>query len=102
MQDYLQWSCLSKVVGGQIANEPGQLFRMTVFMRSPKAGQMFASSFLGILFYDILFSLASFMSPAHETLLRPFPGLLFRWRCLVCVLTFTTHCVSLQICINML
>lgn len=82
-QDYLQWSCLSKVVGGQIKNEPGKLVRMTIFMRSPKAGQMFAASFLGILFYDLLFSLASFMSPAHEALLKPFPGLLFRWRCLV-------------------
>ncbi|CAL8468518.1 g8058 [Coccomyxa elongata] len=83
MQDYLQWSCLSKVVGGQITNEPGQLVRMTLFMRSPKAGQMFAANFLGILFYDLLFSLASFVSPAHESLLKPFPALLFRWRCLV-------------------
>ncbi len=83
MQDYLQWSCLSKVVGGQIANEPGQLVRMTLFMRSPKAGQMFAANFLGILFYDLLFSMASFVSPAHEALLKPFPALLFRWRCLV-------------------
>lgn len=88
MQDYLQWSCLSKVVGGQIANEPGQLVRMTLFMRSPKAGQMFAANFLGILFYDLLFSLASFVSPAHEALLKPFPALLFRWRCLVSIDAF--------------
>lgn len=82
-QDYLQWSCLSKVVGGQIMNEPGQLVRMTLFMRSPKAGQMFAGSFLSLGLYALLYSLATFVAPAHEALLKPFPGLLFRWRCLV-------------------
>ena len=39
--------------------EPGKLARMTLFMRSAKAGQMFAGSFLGILWYDALFKLAS-------------------------------------------
>ena len=83
LQDYLQAGTLSRIVGGQIASEPGKLARMTLFMRSAKAGSMFAGSFLGILWYDILFRLAGSVAPAHEALLRPFPGLLFRWRCLV-------------------
>lgn len=83
LQDYLQASCLSKVVGGQLRNEPGQLLKMTMFMRSPQAGAMFAGSFTGILLYDALYRLAAVMSPVHERLLKPFPALLFRWRCLL-------------------
>jgi hypothetical protein len=83
VQDYLQAGCLSKVVGGQIVREPQQLLRMSMFMRSPEAGLMFVSNFMGILMYDFLFKLAKLVSPAHEALLKPFPGLLFRWRCLV-------------------
>ena len=83
LQDYLQAGTLSRIVGGQIVNEPGKLAGMTLFMRSAKAGQMFAGSFLGIVWYDFLFRLAGAVAPAHELLLKPFPGLLFRWRCLV-------------------
>ena len=83
MQDYLQASCLFKVIAGQVRNEPGQLVKMTMFMRSPRAGAMFAGSFAGIVLYDALYRLACLMSPVHEQLLRPFPALLFRWRCLV-------------------
>lgn len=83
MQDYLQAGLLSKVVGGQIVNEPKQLLRMTLFMRSATAGSMFVSSYMGIQAYNLLFQLAKLMSPAHEALLEPFPGLLYRWRCLV-------------------
>ena len=83
MQDYLQANCLFKVIAGQIGNEPGQLLKMTMFMRSPRAGAMFASSLAGIVLYDALYRLACLMSPVHEKLLKPFPALLFRWRCLV-------------------
>lgn len=83
LQDYLQASCLSKVIVGQIKNEPEQLLKITLFMRSPRAGAMFASSFAGILWYDALYRLACLMSPVHERLLKPFPALLFRWRCLL-------------------
>lgn len=83
LQDYLQASCLAKVIAGQIRNEPGQLVKMTMFMRSPKAGAMFAGSLTGIVLYDALYRLASFMSPVHEQLLKPYPVLLFRWRCLL-------------------
>lgn len=83
LQDYLQASLLSKVIAGQIRNEPGQLVKMTMFMRSPKAGAMFAGSFAGILVYDALYRLACLMSPVHEQLLKPYPALLFRWRCLL-------------------
>jgi hypothetical protein len=83
LQDYLQAGTLSKIVGAQITREPGKLARMTIFMRSATAGSMFARSFAGIVWYDFLFRLARVVSPAHEALLRPFPGLLLRWRCLV-------------------
>ena len=83
LQDYLQASLLAKVIAGQISNEPGQLVKMTLFMRSPRAGAMFAGSFGGILLYDALYRLACLMSPVHEQLLKPFPALLFRWRCLL-------------------
>ena len=83
VQDYLQASLLSKVIAGQIRNEPGQLVKMTMFMRSPRAGAMFAGSFGGIVLYDALYRLACLMNPVHEQLLRPFPALLFRWRCLL-------------------
>ena len=83
LQDYLQAGTLSRIVGGQIVNEPGKLAGMTVFMRSAKAGQMFAGSFLGIVWYDLLYRLAGAVAPVHEAVLKPFPGLLFRWRCLV-------------------
>ena len=85
LQDYLQAGTLSRIVGGQIASEPGKLARMTLFMRSAQAGSMFAGSFLGILWYDFLYRLSGSVAPAHEALLRPFPGLLFRWRCLVSI-----------------
>lgn len=56
---------------------------MTVFMRSAKAGQMFATEFVLLGLYAALFRLARLVNPAHEWLLQPFPGLLYRWQRLV-------------------
>ena len=58
-----------------------KLVQMTRFMASPKAGTMFASNFLGLFWYDLLYRLATFVAPVHEAVLPP--ALLYRWHRLV-------------------
>ena len=54
---------------------------MTLFMRSPEAGAMFASNFMMLFVYDLLYRLAGIVAPAHEALLPA--KLLYRWHRLV-------------------
>ena len=83
MQDYLQFGSLARIVGGQLATRPGDIMDMTLFMRSAAAGRMFASEFVLLGLYAALYRVALAVDPAHRWLLRPFPGLLYRWRRLV-------------------
>lgn len=82
-QDYLQFGSLARIVGGQLARRPQDIVAMTIFMRSAKAGQMFASQFALLGVYAALHRLSQLVGPAHCWLLQPFPGLLFRWKRLV-------------------
>lgn len=81
LQDFLQWGALSRIVGRQVLTQPGALVRMTLFMRSPVAGQMLAANMAMLLAYDVLFRVARAVAPVHERLLPP--KLLYRWRRLV-------------------
>ena len=83
VQDYLQFGSLARIVGGQLVTRPGDILAMTLFMRSAKAGQMFASEFMLLGLYAAMFRVARLVGPAHNWLLHPFPALLFRWQCLV-------------------
>ena len=81
VQDFLQWSSLSRIVFDQLVTEPGTILNMTFFMRSPQAGQMFASNFAMLFLYDLLFRLTRLGAPFHEAILPPV--LLYKWRRLV-------------------
>lgn len=83
VQDYLQFNGMARIVGGQLLTRPGDILAMTLFMRSAKAGQLFASEFALLGLYTALHQLAQIMDPVHAWLLRPFPALLFRWQRLV-------------------
>lgn len=80
-QDFLQWSSLSRIVFDQVLTQPRTLLNMTLFMRSPKAGQMFASNFVLLFIYDLLSRMTKLGSTFHEAILSP--KLLYRWRRLV-------------------
>ena len=82
-QDYLQFGSLARIVGGQLVRRPQDILAMTLFMRSPKAGQMFASEFALLGIYAALYRLAQLVDPLHRLLLRPAPALLYRWQRLV-------------------
>ena len=70
-------------MGGQLARRPQDILAMTLFMRSPKAGQMFAAEFALLGIYAALYRLAQLVDPLHRLLLRPSPALLYRWQRLV-------------------
>lgn len=77
MQDFLQWGSLSQIVGRQLVTQPGQLLKMTIFMRSPEAGRMFASNLVLLCLYDLMYRLTRLGRPFHQAILSP--GLMFKW-----------------------
>jgi len=77
MQDFLQWGSLSRIVGRQLLTQPGQLLKMTIFMRSPEAGKMFASNLALLFLYDLFYKLTRLGRPFHEAILSP--RLMYRW-----------------------
>ena len=81
LQDFLQWSSLSRIVLDQILTQPRMLVDMTLFMRSPQAGTMFASNFVLLFIYDLLCKMTRLGSSFHEAILPP--KLLYQWRRLV-------------------
>ena len=83
MQDYMQASSLMRIVGTQLVKSPSLIVNMTKFMQSPKAGALFAKSFAGILWYDMMFKLTKFIDPMPRGLFRSKPKLLWRWDRLV-------------------
>ncbi|KAK9856812.1 hypothetical protein WJX84_011164 [Apatococcus fuscideae] len=81
MEDRLQWGTLSRLIAWQLLHAPGSIIQMTLFMKSPKAGSMFASNILALGMYTFLLRLSKLMAPSHEFLLQNSPGLLYRWHC---------------------
>ena len=79
MQDYMQASSLTRIVGTQLIKSPGLLVGMTKFMQSPKAGALFAKSYTGILWYDMMFHVCKFVDPLPRRLLQFRPRMLWRW-----------------------
>lgn len=79
MQDYMQANSLLRIVGTQLIKSPGLLVGMTNFMQSPKAGALFATSFSGILWYDLMFKVCKYVDPLPRRLLKSRPKMLWRW-----------------------
>ena len=79
MQDYMQASSLMRIVGTQMVKSPGLLVGMTKFMQSPKAGALFAKSFTGILWYDMMFNACKLVDPVPRRLFKSRPQMLWRW-----------------------
>jgi len=57
--------------------QPGQLLKMTIFMRSPQAGKMFASNLALLFVYELLYRLTKLGRPFHKAILSP--SLMYKW-----------------------
>ena len=68
LQDFLQWGSLSRIVGRQL---------VTIFMRSPEAGKMFASNLALLFLYDLMCKLTKLGRPFHQAILPS--RLKYRW-----------------------